>query len=73
MIDSRGRFSLTHLQLVLWPLVVLSLVAGVFFGRLWAGVDDPLGFDIPSELLGVLGISVGSAVTAQCVKARTMS
>ena len=69
LIDSRGRFSLTHLQLVLWTVVVLSLVAGVFFGRLWAGVDDPLGFDIPAPLLGVLGISVGSAVTASVVKA----
>jgi hypothetical protein len=69
LIDSRGRFSLTHLQLILWTLVVLPLVAGVFFGRLWAGVDDPLGFNIPPELLGVLGISVGSAVTASAVKA----
>lgn len=69
LIDSRGRFSLTHLQLTLWTVVVLSLLLGVFFGRLWQGVPDPLGFDIPPGLLGVLGISVGSAVTASAVKA----
>jgi hypothetical protein len=69
LIDSRGRFSLNHLQLVVWSIVVISLVAGVFFGRLIDGVADPLGFTIPDRVLGLLGISVGSAVTVGAVKA----
>jgi hypothetical protein len=68
LIDSRGRYSLTQLQIVLWTFVVISLIAGVFTARL---VDDPktaLDFGIPGELLGVLGISVGSTVAATVVK-----
>ena len=69
LIDSRGRFSLTHLQLVLWSIVILSLISGVFWGRLVDGVHDALGFTIPGPVLGLLGISAGSAVTATVVKA----
>lgn len=69
LIDSRGRYSLTHFQLVVWSIVVLSLVSGVFWGRLAEGVSDPLSFKIPSEVLGLLGISAGSAVTATAIKA----
>ena len=29
LIDTRGRHSLTHMQLSLWTIVILSLVAGV--------------------------------------------
>ena len=69
LIDSRGRYSLTHFQLVVWSIVILSLISGVFWGRLIHGVDDPLGFTIPGPVLGLLGISVGSAVSATVVKA----
>jgi hypothetical protein len=67
LIDSRGRYSLTHLQLSLWTIVILSLVAGVFFGR-WQHHVEPLGFSIPSVVLALLGISVGSAVTVTAAK-----
>jgi hypothetical protein len=69
LIDNRGRYSLTHFQLVVWSIVILSLISGVFWGRLAEGVSDPLSFKIPSEVLGLLGITVGSAVTATAVKA----
>jgi hypothetical protein len=69
LIDNRGRYSLTHFQLVLWSIIVLSLVSGVFWGRLFEGVAEPLSFKIPSEVLGLLGISAGSAVTATAIKA----
>ncbi len=68
LIDSRGRYSLTHFQLVLWSIVILSLISGVFWGRIAEGVHEPLSFTIPSEVLGLLGISVGSAVTAAAIK-----
>jgi hypothetical protein len=68
LIDERGRYSLTHLQLALWTLTILSLLSGVFFGRLVHSVADPISIDIPSTVLGLLGISAGSAVAATAVK-----
>jgi hypothetical protein len=69
LIDSRGRYSLTHLQLVLWTVVVVSLVAGVFWGRLLGGpAASALGFKIPDNLLLVLGISLGSAAASTAAK-----
>src|SRR6187431_419052 len=64
LIDNRGRYSLTHFQVVLWTLVVLSLISALFWGRLIEGVSDPLGFSIPAEVLGLLGISLGSGLAS---------
>jgi hypothetical protein len=68
LIDSRGRYSLTHLQVSLWTIVILSLIAGVFFGRWQHNVAHPLAFTIPSVVLGLLGISIGTGVTATAGK-----
>jgi hypothetical protein len=70
LIDTRGRYSLTHLQLALWTILILSLISGVFFGRLEHGVSHPLDFTIPPEVLGLLGISAGSAVITTATKAQ---
>ena len=67
-IDERGRYSLTHLQTAPWTLTILSLLSGMFFGRLAHGVPDPLSTDIPPTVLGLLGISAGSGVAATAVK-----
>jgi hypothetical protein len=69
LIDQRGRCSLTHFQLFVWSVLIVSLIAGVFVGRWVHGEPDPLAFKIPGQVLGLLGISVGSAVTATAVKA----
>jgi hypothetical protein len=69
LVDDRGRYSLTRLQVSLWTLVVLSLTAAVFTARATERGIDPMGFTIPAEVLGLLGISVGSAVIATGVKA----
>lgn len=68
LIDGRGRFSLTHLQLVAWTIVILSLICGICLGRWFEGLADPLGFSIPSQVLGLLGVAGGSAVIAGGVK-----
>ena len=68
LIDNRGRYSLTQFQIVLWTIVLLSLITGVWFGRLVGDVADPLGFDIPSEVLLLMGISLGSTAAATVVK-----
>lgn len=70
-VDSRGRFSLTQMQLVLWTVVVLSLIVGVFVGRLLDGparAAGALNFTIPNELLLVMGISIGSAAISTAIK-----
>ena len=69
LIDARGRYSLTHFQVVGWSILILSLLSGVFWGRLVDGASDPLGFTIPDQVLGLLGISAGSAVLVTAVKA----
>jgi hypothetical protein len=69
LIDTRGRYSLTRLQLSLWTLVVVSLIAAVFGARATTKGIDPMAFSIPASVLGVLGISVGSAVTSIGIKA----
>jgi hypothetical protein len=69
IVDTRGRYSLSQLQIVLWTVLVVSLVSGVFWARLFEGVGgQALEFGIPNELLVVLGISVGSTVVAGAVK-----
>ncbi len=68
LIDERGRYSLTHFQLCLWTITILSLLSGMFFGRLVHGVANPLDITIPGRVLALLGISLGSAVTATAVK-----
>lgn len=68
LIDTRGRFSLSHFQMVLWTLLALSLIAGVAAGRLLAGIPDALSFSIPTTLLAVMGISIASTASAIVVK-----
>ena len=66
LIDGRGRYSLTHFQIVLWTIMILSSVLGVLISQ---GFKLPEAFNIPPELLGLMGISAGSAVLATGVKA----
>ncbi len=70
LIDERQRFSLTHLQIVLWSLVLLSLLAAIFLARLVNGTNggDALNFTIPQEILTLAAISGGSAVLSTAVK-----
>lgn len=67
--DGRGRYSLSRLQIVLWTLAVFSLLTGVVVGRLADATGNPLDVRVPDTVLLVLGISVGSTVTARVVKA----
>ena len=68
--DTRGRYSLNQFQVVAWTTALVSLFGGVAIGRLMTGCPTPLGFDVPAEVLGVLGISAGTSVLARSVKAR---
>jgi len=64
LIDGRGRYSLTHFQVVLWTLVILSSVLGVLISQGF----NPKAVQFPPELLGLMGISAASGVLATGVK-----
>ena len=69
LIDTRGRYSLTRLQISLWTVVVVSLLVGVLVGRATVAGVDPLGFSIPDTLLAALGISLASGLGSITIKA----
>jgi hypothetical protein len=64
LIDGRGRYSLTHFQIVLWTIVILSSALGVLISTGF----DTTHFVLSPQLLGLMGISAGSAVLAAGVK-----
>lgn len=72
LIDSRGRYSLTHFQLVLWTLVILSsLIAALIAALIATSIAQSLDFSkisISTQLLGLMGVSAGSAALATGVK-----
>jgi len=65
LIDSRGRYSLTHFQVVTWTMLILSSLCGVLI----ATKLDWQQLRLEPELLGLMGISAGSGVLATAVKA----
>jgi hypothetical protein len=65
LIDGRGRYSLNHLQIVLWTLLVLSTLVALFF---YTRPPLVVSLEIPRTLLILMGISVGSAATSAAVK-----
>ena len=65
LVDSRGRYSLTHFQVVTWTIVILSSLVGALIASGWT-VDQ---LKLSPELLGLMGISAGSGVLATGVKA----
>ncbi|HEX2253220.1 MAG TPA: hypothetical protein VHQ65_08130 [Thermoanaerobaculia bacterium] len=68
LIDERERYSLNRLQVVLWTVLILS----TFLALLVSGLGDPVAraaaFDIPPNLLILMGISAGTAAMAGAVK-----
>ena len=65
LVDERDRFSLNRLQLVMWTILILSTFLALF----WCdGLDLKRAAVIPAELLGLLGISLGSGVIAGAMK-----
>jgi hypothetical protein len=68
LVDRRGRFSLSQLQLVIWTIVILSLIVAVFIGRFNDELQNPLQITVPETLLGLMGIGLGSAASASAIK-----
>lgn len=72
LIDSRQRFSLNRLQVVIWTLLVLSTMLGLLFSELATSTNFSTSLSkitsIPPGILGLLGISAASTVVAGAVK-----
>ena len=69
LIDTCGRYSLTRLQVSLWTILVVSLLAGVLAARATVAGLDPLDFKVPDTVLAALGVSLGSGVVSIAIKA----
>lgn len=67
LIDARSRYSLNRLQLMMWTFLIISTFLGLLFSSLF-GKNPTSALAIPDQLLGLLGISTGSAVVASAVK-----
>jgi len=64
LVDGRGKYSLARLQILLWT----ALIIGGYFG-----IAFPERFvKIPNEVLGLLGVTLGSTVVSTAIKANKM-
>jgi hypothetical protein len=62
LVDTRGKYSLSRLQILLWT----ALVIGGYVGF----AAPQKGFvNIPADVLGLLGIALGSTVVSTAIKA----
>ncbi|RLC83225.1 MAG: hypothetical protein DRI79_14180 [Chloroflexi bacterium] len=65
LIDGRGKYSLSRLQILLWTALIIGGYFGIAFPK--------LSFvTIPNEVLGLLGVSLGSTVVSTAIKANQM-
>jgi hypothetical protein len=68
-VDERQRYSLTHVQVVMWSVVLVSLLFAIFLARLFGGAaGNALQISIPQEILALAGISGGTAVLSTTIK-----
>jgi len=68
LIDSRERFSLNRLQLLMWTLLVLATLLALFVPSILHGSGASSALAIPQHLLILIGISAGSATIAGAIK-----
>jgi hypothetical protein len=62
LVDQRGRYSLSRLQALLWT----ALIIGAYFGM---ALPKQEFVSLPSGVLGLMGISLGSTVLSTAIKA----
>lgn len=66
LITPQYTMSLSRTQTVVWTILICSSFMAVAFERLAAGADA-LAFSVPNTLLGLIGISLTSAVASSAV------
>ncbi|MFQ6099779.1 MAG: hypothetical protein ACE5OS_00890 [Anaerolineae bacterium] len=66
LIDGRGKYSLSRLQILLWT----ALIIGGYFG---IALPKLAFVTIPNDVLGLLGVTLGSTVISTAIKANKIS
>lgn len=64
ILSDRNVLSLSRFQALLWSVVILSTYLVVALGRVREGFTDPWVFEVPRELVGLIGVAGGGAVAA---------
>ncbi len=62
LINERNLISLARFQMVLWTVIILSGYFTMAFGRIKAGVEDPLSIAMDWHLWALMGISTASLI-----------
>lgn len=72
LIDERNKISLSRFQAMLWTITIFSAIATILIERANTKVDgiflEVMAIEMPPEIWGLLGISLGSTVTATAIK-----
>ena len=68
LIDSRGRLSLSRLQMALWTVVILGGWSAAVLANVASGDENAGDVEIPGELLALMGISTTTLVASSAVK-----
>jgi hypothetical protein len=68
LIDTRNKVSLSQFQLFAWTVVGLPLIVAVAIWRMTEDAGSAWEFDIPGELLAVMGITLASTVSSLAIK-----
>ena len=66
LIDGRGKYSLSRLQILLWTALIIGGYFGIAFPKL-------AFITIPNDVLGLLGVTLGSTVISAAIKANKIS
>jgi hypothetical protein len=73
LIDARNVISLSRFQMLLWTAIVLSAFVTAALYNVFAGVDEPLGVQVPSTMWALMGVSTTSLVGAPMLLAQKTS
>lgn len=65
LVDGRGRYSLNHTQIVMWTVLIISTWMAVLLSE----GPESRHLQISAELLGLMGVSLGTGVISAVVKA----
>jgi hypothetical protein len=67
LIDSRNRWNLSRLQMILWTIVILSGFFTIAIWNVFSGQSDPLSIAMQEELWLLMGISTTSLVASPLI------
>jgi hypothetical protein len=67
-IDRDNRISLSRLQLIIWTGLIISALFTGALTNMTAGVENPLGINVPEEIWALLGLGAFTAVAAPVIK-----